>query len=114
MESLALLIAALMALVLFTGPISLLLNSNLFWNFTKQNKIVWLIRRFMVVAISLIGMSVQIMFIFNQIPPWPKAFAFAGFLLNIIALKRELLRNRPWNRIFKIESGDPNGPAGQS
>jgi Na+/alanine symporter len=114
MESLALLIAALMALVLFTGPISLLLTSNLFWNFTRQNKIVWLIRRFLVVVISPIGMSVQIMFIFNQMPPWPKAFAFAGFLLNIIALKREFLRNRSWKRIFKIESGDPNGPAGQS
>jgi Na+/alanine symporter len=114
MESLALLIAALMALVLFTGPVSLLLTSKLFWNFTSQNKIIWLIRRFLVVIISPIGMSVQIIFIFNQMPPWPKAFAFAGFLLNIIALKREFLRNRPWNRIFKIESGDPNGPAGQS
>ncbi len=103
-----------MALVLFTGPISLLLTSNLFWNFTRQNIIIWLIRRFMVVIISPIGISVQIMIIFNQTPPWPKAFAFAGFVVNIIALKREFLRNRPWNRLFKIESGHPNGPAGQS
>jgi hypothetical protein len=114
MESLALLIAALMALVLFTGPISLLLTSNLFWNFTRQNKVIWIIRRFMVVIISPIGMSVQIIFIFNQLPPWPKAFAFAGFVINVIALKREFFRNRPWKRMFKIESGDPNGPAGQS
>mgnify|MGYP000033994165 CR=1 FL=1 len=108
------LIVVLMSLVLFTGPITLLLTSKLFWDFTRRNKAVWIMRRALVVTIGPIGMSVQIMFIFNQIPPGPKAFAFAGFVLNVISLKREFLRNRAWKTLFKIESGDPNGPAGQS
>ena len=114
MESLALVVAALMALVLFTGPISLVLTSKLFWNFTRRNKAVWVIRRLMVAMISPLGMSVELMFIFNQLPIWPKLFAFAGFALNTIALKREFLRNKSWALIFKPGMRDPNGPAGQS
>ncbi|CAB4811568.1 MAG: hypothetical protein F2855_02675 [Actinobacteria bacterium] len=114
MESLALVVVALMALVLFTGPISLLLTSKLFWDFTRRNKPVWVLRRFIVATVSPLGMSVQIMFIFNQIPPGPKAFALGGFVINVIALKREFFRKRPWKTLFKIESSDPNGPAGQS
>ena len=114
MESLALVVVALMALVLFTGPISLLLTSRLFWDFTRRNKAVWILRRLLVATISPIGMSVELMFIFNQIPIGPKVFALGGFVINTIALKREFLRNRPWKSLFKIETGDPNGPAGQS
>ena len=113
MESLALVVAALMALVLFTGPISLLFTSKLFWNFTMQNRSVWILRRALVVTVAPIGMSVQIMFIFNQIPPGPKAFALFGFILNTVALKREFLRTRPWGTLFKMQSGDANGPSGQ-
>jgi hypothetical protein len=114
MESLALVVVALMALVLFTGPISLLLTSKLFWDFTRRNRPVWVLRRFIVATVSPLGMSVQIMFIFNQIPPGPKAFALGGFALNTVALKREFLRNKPWALIFKPGMRDPNGPAGQS
>jgi hypothetical protein len=113
MESLALVVAALMALVLFTGPISLLFTSKLFWNFTMQNRSVWILRRALVVTVAPIGMSVQIMFIFNQIPPGPKAAALIGFIFNTVALKREFLRNRLWRTLFKMQSGDANGPAGQ-
>lgn len=114
MESLAVLVVALMALVLFTGPISLLLTSKLFWDFTRRNKAVWILRRLMVATISPLGMSVELMFIFNQLPIWPKLFAVAGFALNTVALKREFLRNKPWALIFKPGMRDPNGPAGQS
>jgi len=113
MESLALVVAALMALVLFTGPISLLLTSKLFWEFTKQNRIIWILRRIVIVIVSPIGMSVQIIFILNQIPAGPKAAALIGFIFNTVALKREFLRNRPWRTLFKMQNGDANGPAGQ-
>lgn len=114
MESLALLIAALMLLVIFTGPISLLLSSKFFSNFTRQNKYVWLIRRVFLVIVSLIGMSVEIIFIFNPLPLTPKLMAIIGFALNVIALKREFLRERKWATLFKADMGDQNGPPDQS
>ena len=113
MESLVLVVAALVALVLFTGPIALLLTSKLFWEFTKRNKAIWWIRRLAVAAIALIGMPVQMVFIFNQIPSGVKALSFIGFGLNTVALKREFVRNVPWRSLFKMQSGDANGPAGQ-
>ena len=114
MESLAMVVAILMMLVLFTGPISLLLTSRLFWDFTIRNKAVWILRRLLVAVISPLGMSVEIMFILNPLPIWPKLFAVAGLTLNTIALKREFLRSRPWALIFKPGSGEPNGPTEQS
>jgi hypothetical protein len=114
MESLALLIMALVAIVLFTGPVSLLLTSQLFWNFTLKNSAVWMIRRVFLAVISFVGMSVQIIFVLNQLPLATKLFAILGLGLNIIALKKEFLRKRAWSSIFKMNPGDQNGPPGQS
>ena len=113
MESLAVVIAVLVALVLFTGPIALLLTSQLLWNFTKRNTAIWWIRRLIVAALALIGMPVQMVFVFNQIPTGVKALSLVGFALNTIALKREFVRNIPWGMLFKIRNGDANGPSGQ-
>ena len=113
MESLALVVAFLVALVLFTGPIGLLLTSKLFWDFTFTYKVIWWIRRMMVAALALIGMPVQMVFVFNQIPTGVKALSLLGFALNTVALKREFVRNVPWRLLFKIRNGDANGPSGQ-
>jgi len=108
------LVVVLMSLVLFTGPFSLILTSSLIWEFSRKNKPVWVIRRLLVATISPLGISVELMFIFNQLPLAPKLLAIAGFALNAIALKREFLRNRPWPKFIKPSMRDPNGPAGQS
>ncbi len=108
------LVVVLMSLVLFTGPFSLILTSSLIRDISRKNKPVWVIRRLLVATISPLGISVELMFIFNQLPLAPKLLAIAGFALNAIALKREFLRNKPWALIFKPRRRDPNGPAGQS
>ena len=59
-------------------------------------------------------MSVALFLIFAPIPLNPKLFIAAAFAANVAALKREFFRDKPWKRIFKIQSDDPNGPAGQS
>ena len=59
-------------------------------------------------------MSVALFLIFTPIPVTPKLFIAAAFAANVAALKREFFRGKPWKRIFKIQSEDPNGPAGQS
>jgi len=113
MESLALVVAFLVALVLFTGPIGLLLTSKLLWEFTLTNKFIWWIRRLIVAAMALVGMPVQTVFVLNQIPIGVKALSIMGFVLNTVALKREFVRNVPWKMLFKIRNGDSNGPSGQ-
>jgi hypothetical protein len=67
----------------------------------------------MVAALALIGMPVQMVFVFNQIPNGVKALSLLGFALNTVALKREFVRNIPWRMMFKIRNGDANGPSGQ-
>ena len=114
MESLALLVALLLALALFTGPISMVLTSKIFWNYSIRSKPLWVFRRIIVATISPLGMSVALFLIFTPIPVTPKLFIAAAFAANVAALKREFFRDTPWKRIFKIQSDDPNGPAGQN
>ena len=114
MESLALLVAMLMALVIFTGPISLLLTSKFLWNYSIQSKPFWIFRRILVSTISPIGIAVALIFVFTQIPIGPKIAAILGLALNLFAVKREYFRDRPWPRFIKPVMPDSNGPAGQS
>ena len=114
MESLALLAALLLSLALFTGPISIVLTSKIFWNYSMRSKPLWVFRRIIVATISPLGMTVALSLIFTPIPVTPKLFIAVAFVVNVIALKREFFRDKPWKRIFKIQSDDPNGPAGQN
>ena len=50
----------------------------------------------------------------NPLPAAPKFLAMIGFVLNIIALKREFFRDKPWPSFFRPGNKDLNGPAGQS
>ena len=113
MESLALVVAMLLALTVFTGPISLILTSKLFWNYSSRSKWLWVFRRVLVASISPLGITVALFFIFTPIPVTPKIVAAAGLALNVMALKREFLRNKPWPKFIRPGMRDPNGPAGQ-
>ena len=114
MESLAILVALLLSLVLFTGPISMILTSKFLWNYSIQSKPFWIFRRILVSTISPIGMVMALFFLLTPIPLGTKSIALFGLAINVIALKREYFREKSWKRIFKIESDDPNGPAGQN
>jgi uncharacterized membrane protein len=114
MYSLAVLIVILMGIAFLSGPIGLILTSNLARQFSRKYKALWVIRKLIIVIIALAGISVSLMFILNQIPITPKLMALAGFALNAVALKREFFRNKPWTFFFRPGYKDPNGPAGQS
>ena len=79
-----------------------------------RSKPLWVFRRIIISTISPLGMSVALFLIFTPIPVTPKLFIAAAFAANVAALKREFFRDKPWKRIFKIQSDDPNGPAGQN
>ena len=114
MESLARLVVILMSTVFLSGPLGILLTSKAVWNYSREKMGLWIIRRVLVVVIALVGSYISFMLVFSQIPLGPRLFIAAAFALNIIALKREFLRNKPWGLIFKSSAHDPNGPAGQS
>ena len=114
MYSLAVLIVILMGIAFLSGPLGLALTSKLVWNFSKRSKVIWVIRRLIVAMVAPAGITISLMFIFNQVPLVPKLLAVAGFALNMTALKREFFRNKPWRSFFKPGYVDPNGPAGQS
>ena len=59
-------------------------------------------------------MAMALFFMFMPIPLGTKSVAAFGLAINVAALKREYFRDKSWKRIFKIQSHDPNGPAGQS
>ena len=114
MESLALLAALILALSLFTGPISMLLTSKIFWNYSRRSKPLWVFRRIIVATISPLGITVALFLIFTPIPVTPKLFIAVALAINVAALKREFFRNKPWPIIFRPGNKDPNGPEGQS
>jgi uncharacterized membrane-anchored protein len=92
MESLALFVALLLALVIFTGPISMLLTSKFLWNYSIQSKPFWIFRRILVSTISPVGVAMAIFFMFMPIPLGTKSVAAFGLAINVFALKREYFR----------------------
>jgi hypothetical protein len=114
MESLALFVSLLLALVVFTGPISMLLTSKIFWNYSRRSKPLWVFRRIIVATISPLGMTVALFLIFTPIPVTPKLFIAVAAAINVAALKREFFRDKAWPSFFRPGYKDPNGPAGQS
>ena len=88
------LVLILMSTVVFSGPIGFLLTSKIVWNYTKSIKTLWIIRRVFVSIISLAGIAVAAIFVFNQIPIGPKLLAMGGIAINVFALKREYFRDK--------------------
>ena len=88
------LVLILMSIVVFSGPIGFLLTSKIVWNYTKSIKTLWIIRRVFVSIISLAGIAVAAIFVFNQIPIGPKLLAMGGIAINVFALKREYFRDK--------------------
>ena len=94
MQSLAVLVLILLSTVLLSGPLGIILTSKAVWNYSQEKKILWIIRRVLVVLIALVGAFISFMLVFSQIPLGPRLFIAAGFALNIFVLKREFFRNK--------------------
>ena len=94
MESLAKLVLILMSTVFLSGPLGIILTTKAVWNYSQEKKILWMIRRVLVVVTALAGSFVSFMLVFSQIPLGPKLFIAAAFALNIFVLKREFFRKK--------------------
>jgi hypothetical protein len=94
MYSLAVLVMILMSIVIFSGPLGLLLTSRVIWEYANDRKVLWIIRRILVTILSAAGIAISSIFVFNQIPIGPKLLAMGGIALNVFALKREYFRDK--------------------
>ena len=94
MQSLAVLVLILMSTVFLSGPVGMILTSKAVWNYSQQKKILWIIRRVLVVVIALAGSFISVMLVSSQIPLGISLFIAAGLALNIFVLKREFFRNK--------------------
>ena len=88
------LVLILMSTVFLSGPLGIILTTKAVWNHSQEKKMLWLIRRVVVVVISLAGSFISFMLVFSQIPLGPKLFIAAAFALNIFVLKREFFRKK--------------------
>ena len=94
MESFALIVAILLSIVVFSGPIGLSLTSRVVKGYAKKSKALWIVHQIIVLVISIPGITIAAIFVFNPIPIGTKLLAICGIALNVFALKREFFRNK--------------------
>jgi hypothetical protein len=89
MESLALLVALILAVVMFSGPLGILLTINPIWNATLKVPGLWYARRVLITFFAAIGVIFGFQVLFSGIPFIASLMVISGMAFNIIALKLE-------------------------
>jgi hypothetical protein len=89
MESLALLVALILAVVMFSGPLGILLTINPIWNATLKIPALWYIRRILITALAAIAFVFGFQVLFAGIPFIASLMVMSGMAFNLIAIKLE-------------------------
>jgi hypothetical protein len=89
MESLALLVALILAVVMFSGPLGILLTINPIWNATLKVPGLWYARRVLITFFAAIGVIFGFQVLFSGIPFIASLMVISGMAFNIIAIKLE-------------------------
>jgi hypothetical protein len=88
MESLAIVVSILLAITLFSAPVSILLSSAIAKSISV-NPIANILRRVLMALVSGVGSLVSLFFIISPIPLFPKFISLAALLANIWSVDRE-------------------------
>ena len=89
MESLALLVAVILAFVMFSGPLGILLTINPIWNTTLKIPVLWYTRRVLITLIAAVGIFVGFRILIGGIPFMTSLIVMSGMALNLVAIKFE-------------------------
>jgi len=89
MESLAALVAVLFLITVFSGPVCLLLATKKIKVWSSKWVLVFLLRRFLVVSLGIIGAFVATNFLFANGLSVGRLVGLFGAITIIIAMKRE-------------------------
>lgn len=89
MESLALVVAIILAIIMFSGPIGILLTINPIWKATLKIPALWYARRALISVLAVIGTLMGFQVLFSGIPFFASLLIISGVILNLIAIKLE-------------------------
>ena len=89
MESLALLVALILAAVMFSGPLGILLTINPIWNATLKIPALWYTRRVLITLFAAIGIIFGFQVLFSGVPFMASLMVISGMAFNMIAIKLE-------------------------
>jgi len=89
MESLALLVALILAVVMFSGPLGILLTINPVWNATLKVPALWYARRILISILAAIGIIFGFQVLFGGVPFMASLMVMSGMAFNLVAIKLE-------------------------
>ena len=89
MESLALLVLIIFAVITFSGPFAILLTINPIWNATLKFPALWYARRILITIIAAIGLIFGIQVLLGGIPLMASLLVISGMVPNLVAIKLE-------------------------
>jgi hypothetical protein len=89
MESLALLVALILAFVMFSGPLGILLTINPIWNATLKIPALWYARRILITVLAAIAFVFGFQVLFSGIPLMASLMVMSGIAFNLVAIKLE-------------------------
>ena len=89
MESLALLVVIILAVVMFSGPLGILLTINPIWSATLKISVLWYARRVLVTLIAAVGIFVGFRILIGGMPLMTSLVVMSGMALNLVAIKLE-------------------------
>jgi hypothetical protein len=89
MESLALLVALILAVVMFSGPLGILLTINPIWNATLKIPALWYARRILITVLAAIAFVFGFQVLFSGIPLMASLMVMSGMAFNLVAIKLE-------------------------
>jgi len=89
MESLALLVAIILAFVMFSGPLGILLTINPIWNTTLKIPALWYTRRVLITLFAAVGLFVGFRILIGGMPLMTSLIVMSGMALNLVAIKLE-------------------------
>jgi hypothetical protein len=88
-ESLALVVSIILAIVMFSGPIGIILTINPIWKATLKIPALWYARRALISLLAIIGTVMGFLVLFSGIPFIASLMVISGVILNVIAIKLE-------------------------
>ena len=89
MESLALLVALILAIVMFSGPLGILLTINPIWNATLKIPALWYARRILITVLAAVAFVFGFQVLFSGIPLMASLMVMSGMAFNLVAIKLE-------------------------
>jgi len=89
MESLALLVALILAVVMFSGPLGILLTINPIWNATLKIPALWYARRIVISLLAAVAFIFGFQVLRSGIPFMTSLMVISGMALNLVAIKLE-------------------------